>query len=77
LVEPFLFGASPPGYETEGAPTVSAGDGVVFSTHDYGCLWQGKRRDRAASREEIRSAVEWGSNIVAYAVERRKRAALG
>lgn len=74
LVEPFLFGAPPPGFETEGAPTVWVGDGVIFSTCDYGCLWQGKRRDRMAWREEIRSAMEWGANIVAYAIERRKRA---
>jgi hypothetical protein len=74
LVEPFLFSAPPPGFETEGAPTVWVGDGVIFSTCDYGCLWQGKRRDRMASREEIRSAMEWGANIVAYAIERRKRA---
>jgi len=48
-------------------------DAVIFSTHDYGCLWQGERRGGSASREEIRSAMEWGSNVVAYALARHKR----
>jgi len=35
-------------------------------------LWQGEVRGGAPSREQIRSAVEWGGNIVAYAAARRK-----
>jgi hypothetical protein len=72
LFKPHLFAAPPPGFETEGTPGVQVGKGVIFSTCDYGCLWQGKRRDRAASREEIRTAMEWGSNIIAYAHRRRQ-----
>lgn len=71
LREPCLFAAPPPGYETEGTPTVLAGEGAILSTCDYGCLWQGKRRGRIASREEIRTAMEWGSNLIAYALSRR------
>jgi hypothetical protein len=71
FLEPHLFAAPPQGFETEGTPSVLAGGGVIFSTHDYGCLWQGKRRSRAASREEIRTATEWGENILAYALERQ------
>ena len=74
LVEPCLFAAPPAGFETEGTPKVLVGGGAIFSTHDYGCLWQGKRRGRAASREEIRTAMEWGANLVTYAIERHKRA---
>jgi hypothetical protein len=73
LREPFLFAAPPPGFETQGSPRVVISDGVIFSTHDYGCLWQGERRGGSAAREEIRSAMEWGSNVVAYALARRKR----
>jgi hypothetical protein len=72
LLEPSLFAVPPPGFETEGAPGVSIGEGVIFSTHDYGCLWQGERRSGAASREEIRAALEWGGNLVTYAMERRR-----
>ena len=73
LTEPFLFGAPPPGFETEGAPTVMVADGVIFSTCDYGCLWQGDRRNGTAAREAIRAAHEWGSNIVAYAIVRSEQ----
>jgi hypothetical protein len=71
LIEPELFAALPPGFETEGQPKVLAGGGVLFSHCDYGCLWQGERRGRLASREEIRTAMEWGENLVAYALRRR------
>lgn len=74
LSTPHLFAAPPVGFERQGTPKVLVGDGIVFSTHDYGCLWQGQRRDGLASREEIRSALEWGYNIIAYASERRSKA---
>ena len=69
LTEPYLFAAPPPGFETEGQ--IRVGGGVVFSTFDYGCLWGAVRRDRPPSREEIRAAMEWGANLVAYADRRR------
>ena len=71
LVEPHLFAGPPPGFETEGAPKLLVGEGVILSHNDYGCLWQGERRDRPAAREEIRTAMEWGENLVAYALRRR------
>ena len=74
LVEPWLFAAPPPGFETEGAPNIRLSDDVILTDCDYGCLWQGERRGRAATREEIRAALEWGRNLVAYAIERRKQA---
>lgn len=74
LVEPHLFAVPPPGYETETPPQVLVGKGVILTTCDYGCLWRGERRGRAATREEIRTSVEWGENVVVYAVKRLQRA---
>jgi len=68
LVEPFLFAAPPPGFD---AGSVQVGEGVIFSTCDYGCLWTGAQREGLPSRQKIRSAMEWGENIVAYALARR------
>lgn len=72
LTWPNLFAAPPPGFETQGNPNVAASEGVIFSTHNYGLLWQGERKGRLATREEIRSAMEWGENIVIYALERHR-----
>jgi hypothetical protein len=76
LVEPNLFAAPPAGFETDGLPIVRAGEGVVWSGADYGCLWQGERRSGAAGRDAIRTAHEWGGNILALAVARRRRASV-
>jgi hypothetical protein len=75
LVEPNLFAAPPAGYETDGLPIVRAGGGVVFSAADYGCLWQGERRSGAAGRDAIRTAHEWGGNVLALAEARQRQAA--
>ena len=71
--DPFLFAQPPAGYETEGSPSVQVGEGVVFSTHGYGRMWLGEQRERAPSRHYIRAAVEWGTNLVTYAVNRRQQ----
>ena len=71
LAEPNLFAAPPAGFEAEGRPGIRLSEGVILSTADYGCLWQGERRDKPALREEIRAAHEWGHNIIAYALGRR------
>ena len=73
LTEPYLFAAPPGGFETQGTPRVAVSEAVIFSTYDYGCLWQGERRTSSASRDEIRAALDWGCNIVTYAVKRRRR----
>jgi len=75
LIEPNLFAAPPAGYETDGLPIVRAGGGVVFSAADYGCLWQGERRSGAAGRDAIRTAHEWGGNVLALAEARQRQAA--
>lgn len=74
LVHPYLFIVPPPGFEleTEEIPKVLVRDGVIFSPCNYGLVWQGEIRDGVPSREQIRSAIEWGSNIVAYARDRRR-----
>jgi hypothetical protein len=80
LKDPYLFAALPAGFETADARSLSVGglaDGtgsVVMSTYDYGCLWAGERRGGPATREEIRAALEWGTNLVAYALQRRQGA---
>lgn len=71
LHEPYLFGGPPPGFETGDAASLQIGAGIIWSTYDYGCLWQGERRGAPASREEIRTALEWGRNIVYWALKRR------
>ena len=71
LSTPNLFATSPVGFETQGTSALWAGEGLIFSTADYGCLWAGERRTGACSREEIRSAFEFGENLVAYAQRRR------
>jgi hypothetical protein len=75
LHEPHFFAVPPAGYDTVETSSLKVGDGVIVSTYDYGCVWQGERRGQPATREEIRAAHEWGTNIVAYAVARRQAAA--
>jgi hypothetical protein len=77
LIEPHLFSLPPAGYEEAETPPLRAGGGVILSLVDYGCLWQGERRSRPATREEIRTALEWGENILRYAQNRRKEAQAG
>jgi len=72
LSEPFFFAHPPDGYERQAGPGLRADGGVVFSTVDYGCLWQGERRDGAAGRADIRAAMECGHNLLLYAWRRRK-----
>lgn len=74
LASPNLFAAPPDGYETRGTPSLRAGEGVLVSTFDFGCIWQGERRGRPASRSEIRNALEFGENLIAYAAKRRAQA---
>lgn len=70
---PYLFAQAPAGFETQGAPLLRMGDGVLVSHADYGCLWRGLRRDRVAQRSEIRDALEWGGNLMMWAVAERAR----
>jgi hypothetical protein len=74
LVDPYVFSTPPPGFEVgtpNEEPVLEVGGGVIFSTYNYGRLWQGQQRSRAANRTDIRNAMEWGANIIAYARNRR------
>lgn len=71
LREPHLFAAFPPGFELAESG-VLVGEGIVYSQRGYGRLWFGERRDALPTREQIRAAIEWGANLVAYAQSRRR-----
>lgn len=69
LHTPHLFAAPPAGFLDNGS--VQIGEGVILSTFDYGCLWQGQQTRAHPSREAIRTAQEWGENILHYAQQRK------
>ncbi len=71
LTRPHLFAEPCPGFETKKLSKMLITEGVIFSTYNHGLMWQGERRGGVGSREEIRSAMEWGGNIITYALERR------
>jgi hypothetical protein len=77
LHEPHFFAVPPAGYDSVETSSLKIGDGVIVSTYDYGCVWQGERHGQPAAREEIRAAHEWGTNIVAYALARQRQARAG
>jgi hypothetical protein len=74
LNEPHLFARPATGFVAAGEPRLLAGEGVIFSSHDYGCLWQGECQDGPPSRGRIRAGHEWGANLVTYALRRRSGA---
>ncbi len=69
---PFPFAASPDGHTPKGS--LKLGNSVIFSARGFGYLWQ-RQPDNGAppAREKIRAALEWGANMVDYAVEQRSR----
>jgi hypothetical protein len=75
LAGPYFFAAPPSGFESDG--DIRVGDGGLLSTFNYGRLWSGAGRERVPSREEIRSAVEWGANLLSHVLEVREKAQAG
>ena len=61
----FVFGDGPPG-ASESGELVWAGNAVI-SSRDYGCAWAGRHGKQAVSREQIRSALEFGVNVAVCA----------
>ena len=61
LTSHYLFAQAPDG--PDGSGVIVAGDGLIYSDADYGCLWDGGRPNVPASREAIRSALELGTNL--------------
>ena len=67
----------PEAYENRGTPTLQIASGigkglVIQSKNDYACLWNGDRRDRNATRTEMREAFEWGNNLLQFARQYRQ-----
>jgi len=75
LFKPHLFIAPPPGWSLQGETYISDNRGIIFSTCHYGRLWQRQSRydNSVPSRSEVRDTLEWGHNIVHYAVKRQQR----
>jgi hypothetical protein len=51
---------------------LAEGGGLILSTADYGCAWQGGRQDRPLPREAIRAALELGVNVAVYGRQRQR-----
>lgn len=63
-----IFSAPPPGAV---AGQVFEGDGLILSTSDFTCAWNGGTTEKGLDRAIIRAAVEFAENMLAYAVKRR------
>ncbi len=74
LTSHYVFSSAPAGGQDKGAVTMDEDKGIILSTFDYGGAWQGElsKPDAADARERIRTAQEFGLNIVAYAARRRR-----
>lgn len=70
LNEPHFFAQPPAGYEADAPVAIRLSRNVIVSGGDYGCVWQGERRNGPADRADIRSALEFGENVVTYAAQR-------
>lgn len=71
LASPHFFAAPPVGFEPEAELLLGAGG--ILSTFNYGRLWLGEARERVPTREELRSASEWGSNLLSYVLDVRQK----
>lgn len=81
LMAHHVFAAPPSGQQENGELFADFKAGVLFSTFNYGAAWQGdiapadggQAVDNATARERIRQAQEFGLNVLALAVDRRRR----
>ena len=48
------------------------GGGIVLSTADYGCAWQGGGPESPLAREDVRAALELGVNVAVFARQRQR-----
>jgi hypothetical protein len=62
-----IFSDTPQGCEP--AMLLESGN-LICSNSDYGCAWEGGRDEQPLSRDVIRSAIELGSNIIAYSLRK-------
>ncbi len=65
---PHLFAEPPEGID--GPAAMFGQSGISYSDGDYGCLWDGGRPEKPASRSAIRSGLEMGVNLAAYSYQR-------
>ena len=63
FTEPFLFAEPPTGFS---GTHVQVWEQVVYSTGAYGLAWAGLAGTGISSRSYIRSAQEWGVNLIKY-----------
>ncbi|MBI9043730.1 MAG: DUF4159 domain-containing protein [Anaerolineaceae bacterium] len=61
LKNPFLFNAAPEGSQ---GSKVLLGKGIIYSTAQYSVAWGGNVSAGTGSRTDIRSALEWGVNMI-------------
>jgi hypothetical protein len=66
LSSPFLFSGVPTGSQ-EGQ--VAAAVGVVYSTAAYSLTWSGRNGSQPTQRADLRSAHEWGLNLIRFCLE--------
>jgi hypothetical protein len=63
--------AGPP-LSLQSGPALTEAGGIVLSSSDYGCAWQGGPHDQALGRERIRAALEFGVNVAVFGQQRRR-----
>jgi hypothetical protein len=66
LKAPFLFNTPPEGFQGN---RVLIGKGMVYTNARYALAWSGKVSGGSGSRSDIRSAMEWGVNMIQYCLE--------
>ncbi len=71
LSEPHYFAVVPAGFEPDGKVVVA--DGGLLSTYNYGALWSGEGKEAAPERESIRTAYEWGSNLLHFILDFKEK----
>jgi hypothetical protein len=67
LRKPYLFASPPDGYIKEGVLKIDRG--MIFSSYNYGRLWNGECSDHTPSRAEIRTSMEWGTNLIFHVLD--------
>ena len=63
LESPFLFASPPMGAQ---AGNLQVGKQLIFSSAGYSLAWAGKLPFESRSRSDIRSAHEWGVNLIQH-----------
>lgn len=63
---PFLFAEAPPGFSGN---QVQVGKHILYSTAGYARSWAGKAASGVASRSDIRTAHEWGLNLISLGLK--------